>query len=107
MSSSKVKTSSKGDQKVLSIAEQNSLIAEEIQRFIKLYRDKGALMVEEVNDLLPAEIIAAEVLDHFMQALEVNGVVITDMSENKTSDEDDEGLLLEDAMKDKENYAAN
>lgn len=102
MSSSTVINAKAGNEKTLTIDEQTNLITEEIQRFIKLYRDKGALMVEEVNELLPAELIAAEVLDHFMQALEVNGVVITDMSENKTSDEDEDGLLLEDRMKDKD-----
>ena len=104
MSSTNVTNTGKADENALTVAQQQELITEEIQRFIKLFRDKGALMVEEVNELLPAEIIAAEVLDHFMQALEVNGVVITDMSESK-SDEDEDGLLLEDAMKDKEEEA--
>jgi RNA polymerase primary sigma factor len=83
--------------KSLSEAEQHELILEEIQRFIRLFKEKGPLQVEEVNDLLPQEIIAPAVLDHFMQALEVNGVVITDPSENKKEGEGDgdEALFLD------------
>jgi RNA polymerase primary sigma factor len=73
--------------KELSLQEQEALIKEEIQRFLKMAKEKGTLTIEEINELLPPEIIAASVLDSFMQALEVNGVVITDMSEVKSEDE--------------------
>lgn len=78
--------------KELTLQEQETLIKEEIQRFIKLAKEKASLTIEEINELLPPEIIASTVLDSFMQALEVNGVVITDMSETKT-DEEKEGFL--------------
>ncbi len=76
--------------KELTLSQQEDLIKEEIQRFIKLAKERPSLAIEEINDLLPPEIIAASVLDTFMQALEVNGVVITDSSENKKDDDDEE-----------------
>jgi RNA polymerase primary sigma factor len=79
--------------KELSLAQQEELIKEEIQRFIKLAKERGALSIEEINDTLPPEIIAAPVLDLFMQALEVNGVAFTDSSENKKEDEEDQFFL--------------
>ena len=80
--------------KVLSLQEQEALIKEEIQRFLKLAKEKGALLIEEINDLLPPEIIAAPVLDFFMHALEAGGVVISDLSET-SKDEEGEGNFLE------------
>ena len=80
--------------KVLSLQEQEALIKEEIQKFLKLAKEKGALTIEEINDLLPPEIIAPAVLDSFMHALEGSGVVITDLSETSKDDEA-EGSFLE------------
>ncbi|WP_295898895.1 RNA polymerase sigma factor RpoD [uncultured Bdellovibrio sp.] len=80
--------------KVLSLQEQEALIKEEIQRFLKLAKEKGALTIEEINDLLPPEIIAPSVLDAFMHALEGGGVVISDLSET-SKEEEGEGSFLE------------
>ncbi|MEK2643880.1 RNA polymerase sigma factor RpoD [Bdellovibrio sp. BCCA] len=80
--------------KVLSLQEQETLIKEEIQRFLKLAKEKGALTIEEINDLLPPEIIAPSVLDAFMHALEGGGVVISDLSET-SKEEEGEGSFLE------------
>lgn len=80
--------------KVLSLQEQETLIKEEIQRFLKLAKEKGALTIEEINDLLPPEIIAPSVLDAFMHALEGGGVVISDLSET-SKEEEGEGTFLE------------
>lgn len=88
--------------KDLSLAEQEALIREEIQRFLKMAKEKGTLTIEEINELLPPEIIAASVLDSFMQALEVNGVVITDMSEVKQGDDDKESFLADPDKEDEE-----
>lgn len=79
--------------KEISLAQQEEMIREEIQRFIKLAKERPSLAIEEINELLPPEIVAASVLDTFMQALEVNGVVITDASENKKEDEEDQFFL--------------
>ncbi|WP_374076942.1 RNA polymerase sigma factor RpoD [Bdellovibrio bacteriovorus] len=80
--------------KVLSLQDQETLIKEEIQRFLKLAKEKGALTIEEINDLLPPEIIAPSVLDSFMHALEGAGVVISDLSET-SKEEEGEGAFLE------------
>ena len=83
-----MKSTSKNEPvKEISLAEQEALIKEEIQRFLKLAKEKGSLSIEEINDLLPPEIIASTVLDSFMQALEINGVVITDTLDGKSDDE--------------------
>jgi RNA polymerase primary sigma factor len=105
MSSSNKKPGKSEAESGLSEKEQQALIVEEIQRVIRLFKEKGPLAIEEINEVLPAEIIAASVLDQFMQALEVNGVVITDGSENKKEGEgdDEEALFLDDgAIKDEE-----
>jgi RNA polymerase primary sigma factor len=88
--------------KELGLAEQETLIKEEIQRFLKMAKEKGSLTVEEINELLPPEIIASTVLDSFMQALEVNGVVITDLSEVKDDEEGKEAFLADPDKEDEE-----
>jgi RNA polymerase primary sigma factor len=92
--------SSKEPSKVLSLEEQEAFIKEEIEKFIKLSKDKGSLTIEEINELLPPEIIAPSVLDAFMQALELSGAVITDLVE-VTKDEG-EGTFLADPDKEDE-----
>ncbi len=87
--------------KELTLAEQEILIKEEIQKFIKLAKEKSALTIEEINELLPPEIIAPSVLDSFMQALEANGVVITDHSDSK-DDEGDNAFLADPDSDDEE-----
>jgi RNA polymerase primary sigma factor len=86
-------TKLKEDIKELSLEAQEVLIKEEIQRFLKLAREKGALTVEEINELLPPEIIAASVLDSFMQALEVNGVTLTDAAPVRKEADDESALF--------------
>ena len=88
--------------KELSTTDQNVLIREEIQRFIKLAKDKGFLTIEEINELLPTEIVDPAALDSFMQALEVNGVIITELSANKKEGEDDAQNFLGDPDKEEE-----
>lgn len=88
--------------KELSLEEQTTLIREEIQRFTKMAKERGALAIEEINELLPPEIIAPSVLDMFMQALEVAGVEFTDVSENKTKEDGEDSFFLGDPDKDKE-----
>ncbi|MES2964664.1 MAG: RNA polymerase sigma factor RpoD [Bdellovibrionota bacterium] len=87
--------------KELTVAEQAEAIKEEILRFTKLARDKGFLTIEEINDLLPAEILDATVLDSFMQALEVGGVIITELAAKK-EEEGEAGTFLADPSKEEE-----
>jgi len=88
--------------KELTLAQQEELIREEIQRFIKLAKERPSLAIEEIDELLPPEIIAASVLDTFMQALEVNGVAITDSSENKKEDDEEDQFFLSDPDKEQD-----
>ena len=87
------------------IAGQNEMIKEEIQRFIKLARDKGHLTIEEINDQLPVEITDAGALDSLMQALEVNGVIITELSAQKKEEDGETGAFLADPEKAEEEEA--
>jgi RNA polymerase primary sigma factor len=79
----------------LTVQEQEALIKEEIQRFVKIAKEKGSLTIEEINDQLPVEIISATVLDAFMHGLEANGVVIPDYTEQAKSDEEKEAFLAD------------
>jgi RNA polymerase primary sigma factor len=48
------KTTGRPDEpKVLSVDDQNTLIKDEIDRFIRMSREKGFITVEEINDLMP------------------------------------------------------
>jgi RNA polymerase primary sigma factor len=87
------------------LQDQVNLIKEEIQRFIKLAKDKGFLTIEEINEILPAEIIEASVLDSFMQALEINGVIITELSGNKEKEGEEATGFLADPDKEDEEEA--
>lgn len=88
--------------KVLSVAEQEAIIKEEIQRFLKISKEKGSLTIQEINEQLPPEIIASTVLDAFMHALELNGVVITDLSESKVTEDEEKESFLSDPDKEDE-----
>ena len=89
-------TSVKEPIRVLTVEEQENVVKEEIQRFIKLGKEKGQLTIEELNELLPPEILAPSVLDAFMQGLEANGVIISDLIEAK---EEGDGSFLADPDK--------
>lgn len=78
--------------KNLSIPEQDALAKEELQKLIKLAKEKGRITIEEINEALPPEVLAVSVLDSFMQSLEANGVVITEHSEAAKQEEQEEFL---------------
>src|SRR5690606_35377633 len=86
----------KNQLKELSLKEQEAVISEEIQRFIALAKQKGELTIEEINESLPAEIVAPEALDAFMQALDLNGVKISEVSGNKDTDGEESSEFLAD-----------
>ena len=85
--------------KVLTLAEQEILIVEEVQRFIKIHKEKGPLSIEELNEGLPQEINAPQALDAFMHALEANSVVISELIEVS---KEGEGAFLADPDKEEE-----
>jgi len=92
------KPGTKEPAKILTLAEQEAMIKEEIQKILKLAKEKPFLTIEEVNELLPPEIIAPSVLDQFMQALENNSVVLKEAAElNKTGEESEAFLADADA----------
>lgn len=82
----------KNEPRILTAAEQEVLAKEEVQKLLKMAKDKGRLTIEEINESLPQEIIAASVLDALMQTLEANGVVITEHTEAAREDDKDEFL---------------
>jgi RNA polymerase primary sigma factor len=83
---------SKENTKVISIAEQEALAKEEVQKILKLAKDKGRVTIEEINESLPQEVVAVSVLDAFMQSLEANGIVITEHTEAARAEEKEEFL---------------
>ncbi|HEX4923838.1 MAG TPA: RNA polymerase sigma factor region1.1 domain-containing protein, partial [Bdellovibrionales bacterium] len=96
MSKNKPADDKKEGRKELTLKEQEALINEEIQKFIALAKTKGELSIEEINENLPAEITAPEVLDSLMQALDVNGVKISDAAGNKDTEAGEGGEFLAD-----------
>ncbi len=62
----------------LAIDEQKKLIKDELKKLVDLSLKKGSLTVEEINESLAVEIIAAEALDSLMHGLEVQGISITE-----------------------------
>ncbi len=80
------------DAKVISIAEQEALAKEEVQKLVKVQKEKGRVTIEEINESLPAEVVAVSVLDAFMQSLEANAVIITEHTEAARADEKEEFL---------------
>ncbi|MGE4132018.1 MAG: RNA polymerase sigma factor RpoD [Bdellovibrionales bacterium] len=102
MSNNTTEKENDGGLKEFTLKQQEDQIKEEIQRFVKLAKERGAIAIEEINELLPPEIVAPSVLDTFMQALETNGVVFTDASENKKDDEEDQFFLSDPDRESKE-----
>ncbi len=84
--------SAKEEAKMLAIPEQEILAKEELQKLIKLSKEKGRVTIEEINESLPPEINSVVVLDAFMQSLEANGVIITEHSEAAKAEEKEEFL---------------
>ncbi|MGE3974116.1 MAG: RNA polymerase sigma factor RpoD [Bdellovibrionales bacterium] len=93
MTKSKELSEKSSDKKELSLKEQEAIITEEIQRFIALSKTKEELSIEEINEQLPAEVIAPEVLDAFMQALEKADVKIAEASTSREEGEEGSGFL--------------
>ncbi len=71
-------------------AKQSKLVLEEIKKFIALAKEKGGLTVEEIDEGLPKEIISTKALDEFMQALEVNGINVSEPGVDEVSEEESE-----------------
>lgn len=97
--SKNTKASDKGKSaaKVLTEAQQKKMILKEIQCFMDLAKTKKEFSIAEINEFLPEEITSAPILDSFMQALDVNGIIITEVSEN-SKDFDGSGASVGDEV---------
>lgn len=68
---------------------QKKAIKDEIKKFITLAKEKdGILTAEEIDENLPKSLVASSALDQFMQALDVNGVTVTDGEEPEEKEEE-------------------
>jgi RNA polymerase primary sigma factor len=76
---------------VLPLEEQKRLVKEELKKLIELAKKKGALTVDEINETLAVELIAAEALDALMHGLEVQGISII---EHVHDEEEEEGAAF-------------
>ncbi len=88
--------------KSLTVEQQEALIKEEIQRFVRYFEEKGGLSVDEIDNLLPAEITAPAVLDIFMQAMENHGVIITEEAEPEAEGTEEATFLADPDAADEE-----
>jgi len=64
----------------------------EVKRFVSIGKSKGFLTYEELNDLLPPEIMAPELLDSLMSTLEENGVQLVETPKKARTGEKEEFL---------------
>jgi len=91
---------------ILSTAAQKAMIAEEIQKLVTLAKQKDFLTFEEINDLLPPEIISAEALDQLMHGLETHSVKIIELSSTKDKEEGEEFALDSSKEEEEEEHEA-
>ena len=71
------------------IENQEAQMKETLQRIVKLARSRGFITIEEINESLPADVLAIPVLDAMMQAFEVSGIVIADAQQSSSEDDED------------------
>ena len=88
------------ENKNLSIAEQEILSKDEVEKLIRMAKEKGTLTIVDINEALPTELTAPSVLDQVMSALEAAGVAISEYTEQAKADEKEE--FLENSEKDEE-----
>ncbi len=106
MSKNELSTEANSVVQELTLEQQIVQIREEIQRFIKIAKEKSAITIVEINDLLPPEIIAVEALDQLMQGLEIAGVIISDSSDSKEEKDEDSFFLADPAAAEEEEEEA-
>ncbi|OQW50456.1 MAG: RNA polymerase subunit sigma-70 [Proteobacteria bacterium SG_bin7] len=81
--------------KELSLAEQEALVKEEIKLLAQKIKDNGQISIEEINETLPPEVIAASVLDMLMSTLEVSGAKIVSSLETGKPEETEQEFLAD------------
>lgn len=91
---------------VLTVAQQQKLAVEEAERLIQVAKKGGGeLSVEEIDEALPKELVAAEALDIFIQSIEAHGINISE-HEGDEGAEEATNFLENSEDEDKEDEAA-
>lgn len=72
--------------KIIALEEQIKLVEGEIKRFVELYKTKGPLNPQEINELLLPEIVDPSAIDAFMQGMELHGVEIEEIDDEDISE---------------------
>ncbi len=108
-----MKNKQQNEIKNISLKEQMQLIQQEVPRIISIVqsRKSGSLSFDEVNELLPVEVIDPQAVDYFMQAMETNQIRFQKQKNTSKSNgqeiflsEEDEG---EDDKEDYKDYSGN
>ena len=104
-----MKNKSQNEIKNISLKKQMALIQQEIPRIISIVQSRkdDSLTFDEVNELLPAEIVDPQAVDYFMQAMEKNQIQFQKQSVQKGSKANEHDFFLsqeEDGEEDKEDY---
>lgn len=66
----------------MAVEEQMEIMQQNVERIVKLAQSRGFITIEEINDMLPPQVVAPEVLDIMMQTFEVAGTPIADNQES-------------------------
>jgi len=86
----------KNEIKNLSLKEQMTLVRQEIKRFISINESKKKeISYDDLNELLPLEIIDDRAIDFFMESMEQNKIVFQKSKLHKTDRSDKEFFLSE------------
>ena len=76
--------------KVLTLKKQMALLGQETSRIISLAQSKNKkLAFEEINDLLPDEIVHVEALDHLMESMKKNKIQLISLEAQSRESSDD------------------
>ncbi|MEE6249083.1 MAG: RNA polymerase sigma factor region1.1 domain-containing protein, partial [Bdellovibrionota bacterium] len=75
--------SKENQNEALSVEEQLKIVEDELAKLVAKAKENGYLTFQEINDELPAEVLAVQALDKLMEALEVKNVNIVDEVEEE------------------------
>ena len=110
-----MKNKPQNEVKNISVKKQMLIVQQEIPRIISAVQAKkdGLLTFDEVNELLPVEIMSDQAVDYFMQAMEKNQIQFQKSSAQKAEKEDEQDLFLseedegDDEKEDYKDYSGN
>ncbi len=95
------------DNKTKSLQSVDFLSQKELKKILELGKVRGVLTFEEVNDLIPTEIVEPKKIDLVMEFLSDNDIEVEESAKAKSADDseegdDSEGLELDDFLKKKQ-----